>query len=410
MPGISGACRVCELETLNYLLLLSNSSSHYDFSSSFLLEHTVAIVCGTKLFPPDEWKTGRGEKNTYCIRNKFTWNVNTLTRTERTDIRQWHISIHIAAAGNSNTVNFPLWIFDSFVVVGVPSWSASVSFIAVNRRKVSAAGAVRLLCHRWCCLDDRAIWRYQIWTIIIIIFIVWSQKLGATKRKATETFSSPFSTNHSHDKQHQLWAGERVETIYFNGLWLHYIFYTDVGGHQTRTGSFPIVGFSISICVLRQPPAHTHTHIVVHRIHYCSRVTCITLFGLYIFNVRALFGSVWKNVCANRRTLSHTYIMIRHIQRGSQFRPLSFTFLRKYSKYFVWSELVLRCAAIAATASRNIQAQRASWPFDGVDLVYLGPSFMFCASFFLSRSGYVVPTDLIPWMCDLASLPLVPVA
>lgn len=54
-----------------------------------------------------------------------------------TDIRQWHISIHIAAAGNSNTVNFPLWIFDSFVVVGVPSWSASVSFTAVNRSKVS---------------------------------------------------------------------------------------------------------------------------------------------------------------------------------------------------------------------------------------------------------------------------------
>lgn len=37
----------------------------------------------------------------------------------RADIRQWHISIHVTAAGNSNTVNFPLWIFDSFVVVVV---------------------------------------------------------------------------------------------------------------------------------------------------------------------------------------------------------------------------------------------------------------------------------------------------
>lgn len=110
---------VCVCEAVNYLLLLSKSSSHYDFSS-FLFKHTkftsssqsLSSQSVTKLFslgnafpfpPPFRMKGAERERG-----KKWCAKINTRGTVNMHAQWQWRICIHIVAAGKSNTVNFTL--------------------------------------------------------------------------------------------------------------------------------------------------------------------------------------------------------------------------------------------------------------------------------------------------------------
>lgn len=66
----------CVRETVNYLLLLSKSSSHYDFSSSFLFKNTIAIAAllthtrNSSRRKKKKWETDRGRRNEKWLYSK----------------------------------------------------------------------------------------------------------------------------------------------------------------------------------------------------------------------------------------------------------------------------------------------------------------------------------------------------
>lgn len=122
-------------------------------------------------------------------------------------------------------------------------------------------------------------------------------------------------------------------------------------------------------------------HIVVHRFHYIAHVLRVLHYSGITYSMCEHFGSVWENVCANRRTLSHTFIMIRHIQCGPPLRSIFFRFLL-FRKLRIFRSVTI---GVSAPPSPEQHLGTLS-PFDGVDLVYLGPSFTFCAPFFFRCS------------------------
>lgn len=135
-----------------------------------------------------------------------------------TDIDTLVFSIHIAATGNSNTVNFPPWIFDSFVVVGVPSSSASVS--QQNRRKLSAVATSSSLL---LLSSTSSSLRYQIWTTITTPNSSTTHHNGTSHWNVVFHSAPIIRTRHKTEcvrtnEQNE----ERIETISFNGLWFHY--------------------------------------------------------------------------------------------------------------------------------------------------------------------------------------------